>query len=240
VSSLRAFGCGGADVPPALIRAAGERLGVRATRLYGLTECPTATGSGVEAPEERRAETDGRAIGADEARVVDERDAELPRGQRGSLQVRGPDLCLGYLGAALNEKSFTDDGWFRTGDLAVMDGESYVRIAGRAKDVIVRGGENLSAKEIEDILFEHADIAEVAVVGYSDDVLGERVAAFVVTSSALTLEDVVAFLRGRAVANQKLPERLRVVPELPKTASGKVQKFRLRDQLAAEGDESET
>jgi non-ribosomal peptide synthetase component E (peptide arylation enzyme) len=233
VSSLRVFGCGGADVPPALIVAAREQLGIVASRLYGSTECPTVTGTALRAPIERHAATDGRAIGAEELRVVDEDEGPLPPGARGDLQVRGPDLCLGYLDAALNERAFTADGWFRSGDLAVADAEGDVRIAGRAKDVIVRGGENLSAKEIEDLLFEHPGVDEVAVVGYPDDVLGERACAVVVARGQLDLGDLVAFLRDRRVANQKLPERLVLVETLPKTASGKVQKFRLREQLRA-------
>jgi acyl-CoA synthetase (AMP-forming)/AMP-acid ligase II len=219
-SSLRVFACGGADVPPALIRAAHERLGVIASRVYGSTECPTVTASPLRAPLDLHAETDGRPIGATELRVLGE-----------ELQVRGPDVCLGYLDPALNERAFTTDGWFRTGDLAVVDPEGSVRIAGRAKDIIVRGGENVSAKEIEDLLFEHPAVEEVAVVGYPDEVLGERACAFVVARAPVTLDDLVGFLRERRVANQKLPERLEVIDALPKTASGKVQKFRLRDQV---------
>jgi acyl-CoA synthetase (AMP-forming)/AMP-acid ligase II len=219
-SPLRVFACGGADVPPALIGAAHERLGVIASRVYGSTECPTVTASPLRAPIELHAQTDGRPIGATELRVLGE-----------ELQVRGPDLCLGYLDAALNADAFTEDGWFRTGDLAVVDEQGSLRIAGRAKDIIVRGGENLSAKEIEDLLFEHPAVEEVAIVGYPDEVLGERACAFVVAYAPLTLDDLVAFLRARRVANQKLPERLELVDALPKTASGKVQKFRLRERL---------
>ncbi|MHB8692096.1 MAG: AMP-binding protein [Solirubrobacteraceae bacterium] len=237
VSSLRVFACGGADVPPTLVRAATDRLGISAIRVYGSTECPTITGNAPDAPEDRRAETDGRPVGPTEARVVDEDEAELARGVEGTLLARGPDLCLGYLDASLNERAFSETGWFHTGDLAVMDAEGYVRIAGRVKDIILRGGENLSAKEIEDLLFEHSAVDDVAVVGYPDEVLGERVCAFVVTASQLTLEELVAFLRERQIANQKLPERLRIVSELPRTASGKVQKFRLREQLSAEAGE---
>lgn len=233
--SMRIFGCGGADVPPALIEEAERKLGIRASRLYGSTECPTVTGTPIEAPVGRHASTDGAPIGADQVRIVDEDGAELPPGERGELQARGPDLCLGYLDPALNAKAFTADGWFRSGDLAVADEQGYLRIAGRAKDVILRGGENLSAKEIEDLLFEHPEIEEVAIVGYPDEVLGERSCAVVVAARELELEDLVGYLRSRSVANQKLPERLLQVKALPKTASGKVQKYRLRDELRAKG-----
>lgn len=238
VSSMEVFVCGGADVPPALIRAAGERTAMVATRVYGSTECPTVTGSAPGAPLAQHAESDGTAIAPTELRVVDEDGKPLPAGARGELQVRGPELCLGYLDPALNEKAFTADGWFRTGDLAEVDAGGLMRIAGRVKDIIVRGGENLSAKEIEDLLVEHPDVDEVAVVGAPDPVLGERACAFVVSAAPLRLEDLVAFLRRRRVANQKLPERLELVDALPKTASGKVQKHRLRSRLrAADGEE---
>jgi cyclohexanecarboxylate-CoA ligase len=234
VSSLRVFACGGADVPPSLIRAAHEGLHVTATRVYGSTECPTVTGTPLDAPVDRHAETDGRPFGPSEVRLLDDAGNEVAPEARGELQVMGPDLCLGYLDDSLNERSFTDDGWFRTGDLGVLDNEGYLRIAGRLKDVILRGGENLSAKEIEDLLFEHPDVDEVAVVGYPDPMLGERACAYVVSSVDLTLEELVEFLRTRKIANQKLPEQLRVVPELPKTASGKVQKYVLRDRIRSE------
>jgi cyclohexanecarboxylate-CoA ligase len=234
IGSLRVFGCGGADVPPALIREAHERLGIVASRLYGSTECPTVTGTPLRAPIELHAETDGCAIGPEELRVVGDDGDEVAGGARGNLQVRGPELCLGYIDAALNRAAFTEDGWFVTGDLAVVDENGNVTIAGRAKDIIVRGGENLSAKEIEDLLREHPAVTDVAIVGYPDEALGERVCAFVVAHAPVELEDLVTFLRGRRIANQKLPEHLRLVAELPKTASGKVQKYQLRDRLRAE------
>jgi cyclohexanecarboxylate-CoA ligase len=234
VSSFRVFGCGGADVPPLLIRAAHEQLGIVASRLYGSSECPTVTGTQIHAPIECHADTDGRAIGSAELRIVDDAGNPLPPGVCGDLMVRGPELFLGYLDPSLNDREFTSDGWFRTGDRAAADEAGYIRIAGRAKDIIVRGGENLSAKEIEDILYENPDVVEVAVVGDPDPRLQERLCVFVVARTTLTLDDLVTFMRSRQVANQKLPERLVLVDELPKTASGKIQKFRLRDQLARE------
>jgi cyclohexanecarboxylate-CoA ligase len=238
VASMRVFVCGGADIPPALVRAAAERTPMLATRVYGSTECPTATGTAPAEPLRVHAETDGAPIGPTEIRVADDDDVVLTPPATGNLQVRGPDLCVGYRDAALDAKAFTDDRWFRTGDLAEIDAAGRLRIAGRVKDIIVRGGENVSAKEIEDLLFEHPGVHEVAVVAYPDPVLGERACAYVVGEPDLTLEAVVAFLRTRGVANQKLPERLRLVDALPKTASGKVQKFVLRDAQAREGSEA--
>jgi cyclohexanecarboxylate-CoA ligase len=232
LGSMRVFVCGGADIPPALVRETAERTPMLATRVYGSTECPTATGTAPAEPLALHAETDGAPIGPTQVRVADDDDAVLTPPAIGNLQVRGPDLCIGYRDPALTMKAFTPDGWFRTGDLAEIDAEGRLRIAGRVKDIIVRGGENLSAKEIEDHLFEHPDVREVAVVAYPDAVLGERACAYVVGEPDLTLASLTAFLRTRGIANQKLPERLRLVGELPKTASGKVQKFVLREAEA--------
>jgi cyclohexanecarboxylate-CoA ligase len=234
ISSMRVFVCGGADIPPALVRDAARRTAMLATRVYGSTECPTATGTAPREPLGLHAETDGAPIGPTEVRVVDDGGAVLTPPATGNLEVRGPDLCAGYRDPALDAAAFTADGWFRTGDLAEIDAAGRLRIAGRVKDIILRGGENLSAKEIENLLFEHPDVREVAVVAFPDPVLGERACAYVVGEADLTLESAVAFLRSRGVANQKLPERLRLVGELPKTASGKVQKFVLREAQARE------
>lgn len=234
VSSMRVFVCGGADIPPALVRDAARRTAMLATRVYGSTECPTATGTAPGEPLVLHAETDGAPIGPTEIRVTDDDGNVLTPPATGNLEVRGPDLCVGYRDPALNAAAFTADGWFRTGDLAEIGGDGRLRIAGRVKDIIVRGGENLSAKEIENLLFEHEGVREVAVVAFPDPVLGERACAYVVGDPDLTLDAVIAFLRARGVANQKLPERLRLVGELPKTASGKVQKYVLRAEQARE------
>ncbi|MQA14280.1 MAG: AMP-binding protein [Pseudonocardiaceae bacterium] len=233
LGALKVFGCGGADVPPDLVRRATRDLGCLVTRMYGSTEFPTLSGSDNSDPLEARATTDGRPIGVAEAQVVDDTGRPLPAGVAGELLVRGPDLFVGYLDEALNAQSFDSDGWFRTGDLAVLDDGGHVQITGRRKDIIVRGGENISAKEVEDLLFEHPLVHEVAVVGMPDPVLVERICAYVVPEAGAQLElaDLVEHLRGHRIASQKLPERLEVVAELPKTASGKIQKFRLREDI---------
>jgi cyclohexanecarboxylate-CoA ligase len=229
ISSMRLFVCGGADIPPALIRAAAERTSMLATRVYGSTECPIATGTPPSHELAMHATTDGQPVGPTEVRVVDDEEHVLTPPAIGNLQVRGPDLCVGYRDPDLNAKAFTADGWFRTGDLAELAADRTMRISGRLKDIIVRGGENLSAREIEDLVAEHPGVDEVAVVAFPDEVLGERACAYVVGDAGLTLDALIAFLRRSGLANQKLPERLRLVDELPKTASGKVQKFQLRD-----------
>jgi cyclohexanecarboxylate-CoA ligase len=228
--ALRSFLCGGADVPPPLIRQAAAALGGHMTRVYGSSEFPTATCGRPHDSFDITAETDGVPIGPVECRLDDVDEHGV-----GELLLRGPDLFLGYLDPALNDASFTADGFFRTGDLAHIAGSGAVTICGRKKDIIVRGGENISAKEVEDLLFEHPGVREVAVVAMPDPVLVERACAFVVPEpgATITLASLVAHLEQHRLARQKLPERIEVVDELPKTASGKVQKFVLRAHIAS-------
>jgi cyclohexanecarboxylate-CoA ligase len=229
-SALRSFACGGADVPPELVRTAGRALGAEVCRVYGSSEFPTFSCGRLGDPIDRRAETDGVAIG--------EAAGYIEGGVVGELLVRGPELFHGYLDASLNDASFTVDGYFRTGDLASIDDEGYVTIHGRIKDIILRNGENISAREVEDVLYTHPDIIDVAVVAVPDVRTGERACAAVVSSNrALGLADLQEFLRSAGLATQKWPEDLRLVAELPRTASGKVQKFLLREAFGA-GQES--
>ncbi|MGV2582913.1 UNVERIFIED_CONTAM: AMP-binding protein [Mycobacterium avium subsp. hominissuis] len=229
VSALRVFLCGGADVPPQLIRRARASLDAVVVRVYGSTEFPTFSCGRPGDTLDVAANTDGTAIGCSQARLVD-----VDHGV-GELVVGGPEMFLGYLDERLNADAFTSDGFFRTGDLATIGDDGAITIRGRKKDIIIRGGENISAKEIEDLLFEHPGIAEAAAVAMPDAAMGEKVCAFVVPadSAPLALSDITTYLTGRGIARQKLPERLQLVAELPKTASGKVQKFILRDQIRA-------
>ena len=229
LSSFRLFPCGGADVPPELIRTAMARLGVRTGRGYGSTEFPSITSSsGPGEPDEKRAETDGRPIGANEVRFVD-----------GEIQARGPELFLGYRDPALDEDSLTRDGWFRTGDLGVLDDDGYLTVTGRLKDIVVRSGEKLSAREIEDTLHEHPKVRAVAIVAVPDERTGERACACVVPrdpASPLTLDELGEFLLARGFSKRKLPEQLDIVTDLPMTASGKVKKHELKARLASAGE----
>jgi cyclohexanecarboxylate-CoA ligase len=238
ISSMRNFLCGGADVPPDLITAATTSLDCMVARVYGSTEYPTATSSNATDALPKRADTDGRAIGQARVRVVDEHDADVV-GDIGEVLLRGPEMFVGYLDASLNRDAFTHDGWFRTGDLGRLDAEGYLEITGRKKDLIIRGGENLSAKEVEDHLFAHPKISEVAIVGSPDPVLGERVCAVVVPESGadVSLDEVIGWLLERQIAKQKLPEDLIVLDQMPRTASGKIQKFKLRDLAAVRHEE---
>ena len=227
-SALRVFPCGGADVPPDLVRRARKVMGTDVVRVYGSSEFPTFS-CGVPGDKESvAAQSDGKPIGPVRYRL------DEPTDGVGELLVDGPELFLGYLDPALNADAFTPDGYFRTGDLASVGADRALTIRGRVKDVINRGGEKISAREVEDLIFEHPAVCEVAVVGMPDPELVERVSAYVVLEpgSTLTLAEVSNHLRARRIARQKIPEQLTVVDRLPKTASGKVQKFLLRPSKA--------
>jgi cyclohexanecarboxylate-CoA ligase len=178
------------------------------------------------------ARTDGRAIEGMEVRVVGEDGRPLPNGQVGDLQARGVALFVGYLKRP--ELAGVDaEGWFHTGDLARLDQRGYLRITGRSKDVIIRGGENIPVVEVEALLYRHPAIQHAAIVAYPDARLGERACAFVVPrpGAAIDLRSLVDFLKGQQLAVQYMPERLEVRDALPSTPSGKIQKFRLREML---------
>jgi len=202
VASLRLISSGGAGVSEAFVAEAQARLGARVKRTYGSTEAPTIV-------------TDGAPIGQVELRVD----------PNGELQVRGPEVCVGYVDAAQTAEAFTDDGWFRTGDLATLD---PVEIVGRIKDVIIRGGENISVTEVEEILEAHPAVRQAVVVGYPDDLMGERVAAFVVTDGPFDLDTVRAWFTERGVAKYKTPERVEVVDRIPLLPTGKPDRRKLR------------
>jgi acyl-CoA synthetase (AMP-forming)/AMP-acid ligase II len=236
VSSFRLFSCGGADVDPALVREAAARLGCVAKRVYGSTEFPTITTTGPADPAERRFDSEGRVIGAAEIRLVDDEGTDVAPGVEGEVLARGPECFLGYRRATLNADTFTADGWFRTGDLGRLDTGGYLRITGRKKEIIIRKGENISARELEDLLAEHPAVAEVAVVGLPDPAAGEIACAVLrlrAGAAPPSLADVAAHLTARGLSRRKLPERLEIVADFPRTASGKIVKRALRERVAA-------
>ncbi|MFF0772733.1 class I adenylate-forming enzyme family protein [Nonomuraea wenchangensis] len=223
-SPLRQYCCGGAAVPPDLIRHAGE-LGIAAYRAWGMTELPTATLPNELDPMEFRAETDGRLAPGVELRVVDSSGRDAAPGETGELLLRGPEMMLGYVREQLNAHAFTPDGWFRTGDLGSLAADGQVRITGRLKDVINRGGEKFSAREIEEAIVRHPDVAAVAIVPVPGGRLGERIGAAVVSDREdLTLEEVGRAVTGQGLARHKQPELLRVVRSLPTNPTGKINK----------------
>jgi len=187
-------------------------------------------------PAEKSVNTDGQAYPGMEVTVCDETCAPLPPGQEGDLYTRGAFLFAGYVqGRRFTEQYFTPDGWFATGDRAVMDAMGFIRITGRSKDIIIRGGENIPVKEIEDLLLRHPQVRGVVLVGLPDPRLGEIACACVIPESGelLTLEQVRAFLSNERVTRSFWPERVECMDEFPMTPSGKVQKFRLRELATA-------
>jgi cyclohexanecarboxylate-CoA ligase len=237
--SLKVFACGGASVPPALIRRANATLNCRAFRVYGATEVPLI-GRGCVDPNDQAtaADTDGTIVDF-EVRIVDDQGGQLPDGREGEILARGPSQCVGYVDQAATRASFDQDGFFHTGDLGYRTSAGALVITGRKKDLIIRGGENISAKEIEDILIGHPGIREVAVVSMPHARLGEAVCAFVIVAQpGLTLRDLACHLEKAGIARQKFPERLEVVDDMPRTAAGKIKKDILRGiaaRLVGEG-----
>jgi acyl-CoA synthetase len=229
-------GLGGAPVPVAL----GERAashGIAIIRSYGSTEHPSTTGCRFDDPADRRHRTDGRALAGVELRLVDEEGAEVPPGRPGEILSRGPDLCLGYTDPALTAAAFDADGWYHTGDIGVLDDDGSLTLTDRVKDIIIRGGENVSPAEVEQALQTLPGVAEIAVVGAPDPRLGERACAIVRMlpgAAPVTLAEVTAHLSGVGLARPKWPEELRCVEDFPRTASGKVRKVDLRAWLRAE------
>jgi cyclohexanecarboxylate-CoA ligase len=233
--SLRLFLCGGAAVPERLRRDARAQLPHTFTSpLWGMTECGGVTTCPFDAPEDKLLTSDGLACDSMELKVVDAHRNTLPANVDGELLVRGPMVARGYIGQPrLTAEHFLADGFFRTGDQARMDEDGYIKITGRIKDLIIRGGVNISPVEIENVLFAHPKVVNAAVVGYADARLGERSCAFVVLAGgeSLTLAEVQQWMAQAGVAKPKWPERLEQVQALPMTPSGKVQKFRLREML---------
>jgi acyl-CoA synthetase (AMP-forming)/AMP-acid ligase II len=231
-AKIRRVGLGGAPVPPALGERAAAR-GIVIIRAYGSTEHPSVTSGTYDDPADKRHGTDGRPLPGVELRVLDDAGEPVPVGEAGEIWSRGPDLALGYTDPALTERAFTADGWYRTGDMGVLDADGYLTITDRLNDVIIRGGENISAAEVEEAIVMLPEVLEVAVVAAPDARLGEHGCAVVRTSpdASIDLARVTAHLDRVGLARQKWPEELRVVDDFPRTASGKIRKVDLRRDL---------
>ncbi|SCB17411.1 cyclohexanecarboxylate-CoA ligase [Cupriavidus alkaliphilus] len=235
VPSLRIFLCAGAPIPGALVEQARQALGAKIVSAWGMTENGAVTTTLPEDSDERASTTDGRPLPGVAIRVVDGTGAEVPVGATGRLLVRACSNFGGYLKRP--QLNGTDaDGWFDTGDLARLNADGYLRIAGRSKDVIIRGGENIPVLEVETLLYRHPAVAQVAIVAYPDARLGERACAFVVprAGQSIDLAAMVDWLKQQKMALQYIPEKLVVRDALPATPAGKIQKFRLREMLLGE------
>lgn len=231
---LRYFLCGGAPIPEVLARRATD-LGLRVLSIYGSTESPPHTMVLPEDPVENAWTTDGRPFPGIEVRIVGEGGRDMAVGETGEEWSRGPNTFLGYLGEPeMTARDLDADGWYHSGDLARMLPDGSLRITGRLKEIIVRGGQNISVREVEDYLMAHPDVARAAVVGIEHPRLGETGCAVIVPRGEArpTLDELAAFLIEKGVARFKLPERLELWPELPMNPSGKIQKFIIRQQLA--------
>jgi acyl-CoA synthetase (AMP-forming)/AMP-acid ligase II len=227
------YPCGGSTIPTTLAEAADD-VGMQPTRSWGMTECPSVSGTSRFDPRHARCGSDGRIAPGCEVRAVDAEGTVLGPGEVGELLIRGPQRALGYLEAQHTKESFDEEGWFRTGDLGFVSAEGLLSMTGRIKEIINRGGEKFSVREIEDALVSNPDVTEAAVVPAPHPRLGEQAAAFVITrdGSSPSDEDLQAFLRQTGLAPQKIPRVWRHVDDLPRTASGKVKKFELQAQLA--------
>ena len=232
--SLRYFPCGGAPVPPEIIYNAHKAFGrAVCARCYGSTEAPTVTlGVNSRDQEPMAAATEGLVVGH-EIKLVDKAGAPVPVGVEGEIVTRGPEMCLGYADPAHNE-AFDTEGYFHTGDLAIRTEDDCLVITGRSKDLIIRGGENLSPREVEDALHVHPAIYEAAVVAMPHERLGETGCAYVVLAegASLAFDDMVAALDASGMAKQKYPERLEIVDAFPRTPAGKIRKNVLRERIA--------
>lgn len=236
-AKLRKFLCAGAPIPPALIDRAFRELDAKVCSQWGMTEALASTLTEPERALEKSSTTDGRPVAGVAVKVVRADGSSAPVGETSVLMVRGAQMFLGYHKRP-DLEPFDSEGWFDTGDLAYIDDEGYIRINGRIKDVVIRGGENVPVVEIENLLFKNPAVLAAALVGYPDSRLGERVCAFVVLrpGHALDLKAVQAYMADHKVAKQYWPERVEIVADLPKTPTGKVQKFDLREKAKAFGD----
>ncbi|HAY4035994.1 TPA: medium-chain fatty-acid--CoA ligase [Escherichia coli] len=234
LSALRFFLCGGTTIPKKVARECQQR-GIKLLSVYGSTESSPHAVVNLDDPLSRFMHTDGYAAAGVEIKVVDDARKTLPPGCEGEEASRGPNVFMGYFDEPeLTARALDEEGWYYSGDLCCMDEAGYIKITGRKKDIIVRGGENISSREVEDILLQHPKIHDACVVAMPDERLGERSCAYVVLKAphhSLSLEEVVAFFSRKRVAKYKYPEHIVVIEKLPRTASGKIQKFFLRKDI---------
>jgi acyl-CoA synthetase len=225
LAHMKYAGLGGASVPAAVTSRLAA-LGITAWRAYGSSEHPSITGSSHDSPESKRLYTDGEPLPGVEIRLAAD----------GEIFSRGPDLCLGYTDPALTEQAFDGEGWYRTGDVGVLDDDGFLTITDRKSDIIIRGGENISAAEVEEVLLAMPGVAEAAVVAAPDARLGEHAAAvlrLLPGYAVPTMSELRAQFERSGLARQKWPEEVHAFPDFPRTASGKVQKYLLRKEIAA-------
>jgi cyclohexanecarboxylate-CoA ligase len=235
IPSLRLLSGGGAPKPPEMFFEVKREMGIPVCHGYGMTECPMIAQGGPSDTDDQLTYTDGHPVTACEVRIVATDGTVLAAGEDGEVRVKGPMVFKGYTDPSLDADAFDADGYFRTGDLGHLDETGHVVLTGRLKDVIIRKGENISAKEVEDLLYQHPKVGDVAVIGLPDRERGERVCAVVETADGaepLTFDEMVAHLKAADLMRQKIPEQLEVVDALPRNNTlGKILKTDLRDQF---------
>jgi len=227
---FRLFVCGGAPIPSALAEKATAALSIKLMAVWGMSECGVVTTTKLTDPPEKIFGSDGVAVPACEVKIVDEQSQEVARGEEGRLFEKSPSTFIGYLKRP-EAYDVDENDFFDTGDLARMDTDGYIRITGRSKDIIIRGGENIPVVEVENILYKHADIVDCAVVAMPDERLGELGCCFVTLNKGVdfTFQDMIDYLLENQLAKNYLPEHLEIINDMPRTASGKIQKFQLRE-----------
>jgi acyl-CoA synthetase (AMP-forming)/AMP-acid ligase II len=237
----RGFPGGGAPKTPTMHADVKNEIGsIGLLTGYGMSECPLITTVHIDSPEEKKAMTDGLPAMGISIRLVDEHGDEVPTGQDGEIRIKGRQVFLGYVDPEHNQEAFDQQGYFRTGDLGRFDEDGYVRLTGRLKELIIRKGENISPREIEDLLHSHQKVAQAVVVGVPDEERGEMVCAVVIPADPtdpIRFEEMSAYLSDEGLAKHKFPERLEIRGELPKNAMGKVLKQELRALLSRGEDE---
>ena len=234
--NVRTFPGGGAPKPPQLHHEIRQEMGAPIVSGYGLTECPVLAMNGPTEPDEKLANTEGRACPPEvEIRIVTLEGQPAGPEEEGEIRVKAPQQCLGYWDSSLDATAFDTEGFFRTGDLGYLDEQGYIVVTGRLKDVIIRKGENISAREVEDLLYRNPQVSDVAVIGIPDAERGERCCAVVVPTpgtAPLEFEEMVQFLKAEGLMLQKIPEQLESLPELPRNPTGKILKQDLRKRYA--------
>lgn len=234
LSSLRIFVSAGAPIPSALVERAAEVLSARIISAWGMTENGAVTMTRPEDPPLQASHSDGVALPFMEVKIADDEGRSLATGEDGRLLVRGASQFVGYLKRP-DLSGLDAGGWFDTGDLARMDADGYIRITGRTKDVVIRGGENIPVVEVENLLYKHPAVEDAAIVGRPDERLGERIHAYLTLKkgyASLELAEVTSYLLEQGLSKSYLPEYLEVLDELPRTPSGKIQKFKLRERCS--------
>lgn len=239
IPSLRLLSGGGAPMPPEVFEEVHREMGIKVVHGYGMTEIPMITMGSPSDTDESLANTVGKPVHGAEIRIVNDDGKQASAGVDGEVRVRGPMVCKGYTDAEQSAQTFDDQGWFRTGDVGHMRADGHLVLTGRLKDIIIRKGENISAKEIEDLLYTHPKVADVAVIGLPDRDRGERVCAVVESApeaDALTFEEMRSHLAVAGLMAQKVPEQLEVVDTLPRNQTlNKVLKYKLREKYGADG-----